>query len=108
MDIPRFLEQLATARGCSPELAKALMTDCLAALHEESYKGGSAAGVRAAHSELGPLAGWHVIRLLDVSVDGGNPGSLVQSCMQIEPEPPQFYVISKRWDADIAASTRPT
>jgi len=104
MDIPRFLEQIAKDRGCSPELARALMTDCLAVLHEASYKGGTAAGVRAAHTELGALAAWHMMGLVVDAADAGNPGALVQSYMQIEPAPAQFDAISQGWDAEIAAN----
>ena len=52
------------------------MTDCLAALHETSYKQGTATGVAAAHAELGGLAAWHLMGLVVDAADTGNPGAL--------------------------------
>ena len=54
------------------------MTDCLAALHEASYKHGTAAGVGAAHEQLGGLAAWHLMGLVVDAADTGNPGALVR------------------------------
>jgi hypothetical protein len=76
------------------------MTDCLAALHEASYKKGSAAGVAAAHSEVGGLAAWHLMGLLVDAADSGNPGALVRAYTQVEPSPAQFDSISAQWDAE--------
>jgi hypothetical protein len=98
MPIPHFLEQIARERGCSPELARSVITDCLAALHEASYKGGTAAGVLSAHAELGPLAAWHLMGLVVDAADTGNPGALVEAYMRIEPDPARFDAIFRDWD----------
>ena len=45
MDTPRFLEQIARPTDAPSRWPGRLMTDCLAALHEASYKRGPAAGV---------------------------------------------------------------
>src|SRR5262245_10881410 len=96
LDTPRFLEQIAAARGCSPELARAVMTDGLAALHEASYKQGTADGVAVAHSQLGGLAAWHLMGLLVDAADGGNPGALVQAYVKVEANPAQYDSIWAR------------
>jgi hypothetical protein len=106
MDTPPFLEQIAAARGCSVELARALMTDCLAALHEASYKRGTPAGVQAAHAQLGGLAAWHLMGLVIDAADTGNPGALVQAYTRIEPEPAQYDAIWAQWDAEKANPPR--
>ena len=94
----RFVERIATAHGCSPDLARTLMTDCLAALHEASYKRGTAAGVAAAHDQLGGLAAWHLMGLVVDAADTGNPGALVQAYMKVEPEPAKYDSIWAQWD----------
>jgi hypothetical protein len=100
MDTPRFLAQIAANHGCSVDLARALMTDCLAALHEASYKHGTPAGVAAAHHELGGLAAWHLMGLVVDAADTGNPGALVQAYMKFEPSPGQYDAIWARWDSE--------
>jgi hypothetical protein len=100
MDNARFLDRLAATHHCSAELARALMTDCLAALHEASYKRGTTAGVAAAYAELGPLAAWHLMGLVVDAADGGNPGGLVQAYMKIEASPAQYDAIWAQWDAE--------
>ena len=102
MDTPRFLAQIAAAHGCSAEVAKAVMTDCLAALHEASYKRGTAAGVAAAHAELGSAAAWHVMGLVVDAADTGNPGALVEAYVKVEADPVQFDSICARWDDEKA------
>ena len=100
MDTLRFLEQIASARGCSPEMARGLVTDCLAALHEASYKRGTAAGVQAAHAELGGLAAWHLMGLVVDAADTADPGALVRAYMQVEPDPAQYDRIAQEWDSE--------
>jgi hypothetical protein len=96
--MPRFLEQIAAAHGCSADLARAILTDGLAALHESSYKQGTAAGVAAAHEQLGGLAAWHLMGLVVDAADSGNPGALVQAYMKIEASPAQYDAIWAQWD----------
>jgi hypothetical protein len=38
MDIPKYTERIATERNCPPELVRAIVTDCLSALHESTVK----------------------------------------------------------------------
>ena len=102
LDTPRFLEQIAAAHGCSAELARAVMTDCLASLHEASYKRGTAAGVAAAHQQLGSLAAWHLMGLVVDAADSGNPGALVQAYARVESNPAQYDAIWAAWDAEKA------
>jgi len=100
MDIPRFLEQIATAHGCSADLARAILTDGLAALHETSYKQGTPASVAAAHQQLGGLAAWHLMGLVVDAADSGNPGALVQAYVKVEPNPAHYDAIWAEWDAE--------
>ena len=102
MDMPRFLTQIAATHGCSVDLARAVMTDCLAALHEASYKQGTAAGVAAAHGELGSLAAWHLMGLVVDAAESGNPGALVQAYLKVEPDPARYDAIWGRWDGEKA------
>lgn len=78
------------------------MTDGLAALHEASYKRGTASGVNAAHGQLGGLAAWHLMGLLVDAADSGNPGALVQAYTKVEPAPAQYDPIWARWDDEKA------
>ena len=100
MDTPRFLEQIATAHGCSADLARAILTDGLAALHEASYKRGTPASVAAAHDQLGGLAAWHLMGLVVDAADSGNPGALVQAYVKVEPDPAQYDAIWAQWDGE--------
>ena len=102
MDTPRFLAQIAAAHGCSADLVRAVMTDCLAALHEASYKQGTAAGVGAAHEQLGGLAAWHLMGLVVDAADTGNPGALVAAYIKVEASPAQFDSIWAQWDDEKA------
>ena len=102
MDMPGFVERIAATHGCSPDLARALMTDCLAALHEASYKRGTPAGVASAHEQLGGLAAWHLMGLVVDAADGGNPGALVQAYVKVEPNPAQYDPIWATWDDEKA------
>ena len=97
---PRFVEQIAAEHGCSAELARKLMADCLAALHEISYKRGTAAGVEAAHHEIGGLGAWHLMGLVVDAADSGDPGSLVRAYMKVEPDPAQYDRIVQAWDSE--------
>ena len=100
MDTPRFLEQIATAHGCSADLARAILTDGLAALHEASYKHGTPASVAAAHDQLGGLAAWHLMGLVVDAADSGNPGALVQAYVKVERDPAQYDPIWAQWDGE--------
>jgi len=100
MDIPRFLEQIATAHGCSADLARAILTDGLAALHQASYKHGTAASVAAAHEQVGGLAAWHLMGLVVDAADSGNPGALVQAYIKVEASPAQYDGIWAQWDEE--------
>ena len=77
------------------------MTDCLAALHEASYKRGATAGVAAAHAELGGLAAWHLMGLVVDAADAGDPGALVRAYMRVEPDPAQYDRIAQGWDSEL-------
>ena len=100
MDAPRFLDEIAARHGCAAPLARKLITDCLAALHEASYKRGTAAGVEAAHAELGGLAAWHLMGLVVDAADSGDPGTLVRAYTRVEPDPAQYDAIAQAWDKD--------
>jgi hypothetical protein len=102
MDTLRFVERIAAAHGCSADVVRAVMTDCLAVLHEASYKKGTSTGVSAAHTELGGLAAWHLMGLLVDAADTGNPGALVQGYMKVESNPAQYDAIWARWDGEKA------
>jgi hypothetical protein len=98
MPTPPFLDRIAAAHGCSPDVARAIMTDCLAVLHETSYKHGTPHGVAAAHAELGGLAAWHLMGLVVDAAETASPGALVEAYMKVEPAPSQYDAIWAQWD----------
>ena len=100
MNTPGFIERIAAAHGCSSDLARALMTDCLAALHETSYKKGTPVSVATAHAELGGLAAWHLMGLVVDAADTGNPGALVRAYVKVEADPAQYDAIWAEWDGE--------
>jgi hypothetical protein len=100
MDTKSFVEHIAASHGCSAELARTLMTECLAALHEASYRRGTAASVEAAHAQIGGLAAWHLMGLVVDAADSGNPGALVRAYMQVEPDASQYDAVAQAWDRD--------
>ncbi len=95
-----FIDRIARERGCSRELAAALMTDCLAALHEESFKRGAATGMRAVHADLGPLAAWHFVGLLVDAAESGHASILVQDYLRLADSTAQFDAIAEQWSAE--------
>ncbi len=96
----RFLDRIALTHRCTPDQARAILVEGLAALHEISYKHGSAAGLRAAHDELGSLATWHVAGLLVDAAEEGNPGALVRALLQVDPGTSQHDAMAAQWDAE--------
>lgn len=95
-----FVERIASAHGCSVDLARAVMTECLAALHEASYKSGTATSVASAHAQIGGPAAWHLMGLLVDAADTGNPGALVQAYTKVEADPAQYDAIWAKWDGE--------
>lgn len=96
----RFLDRIALAHNCTPEQARAILVDGLAALHEVSYKHGSEAGLQIAHDELGSLGTWHVAGLLVDAAEDGNPGALVRALLQVDPATSQHDAVAEQWDAE--------
>jgi len=104
MAVSSFIDRIAEAHGCSRELAAALMTDGLAALHEASFKHGAADGMRAVHADLGPLAAWHFVGLLVDAAESGHASILVQDYVRLDPAASQFDEIAERWAAETKKS----
>jgi hypothetical protein len=96
----RFLDRIAQTHRCTPDQARAILIDGLAALHEVSYKHGSSAGLRLAHDELGSLATWHVAGLLVDAAEDGNPGGLVRALLQVDPATSQHDAVAEQWDRE--------
>jgi len=101
MAVSSFIDRIAEAHGCSRELAAALMTDGLAALHEASFKHGAAGGMRAVHADLGPLAAWHFVGLLVDAAEAGHASILVQDYLRLDASASQFDAIAERWSAEM-------
>ena len=99
-----FIDRIAQAHGCSRELAAALMTEGLAALHEASFKRGAADGMRAVHADLGPLAAWHFVGLLVDAAESGHASILVQDYIRLDASASQFDAIAEQWSAEMKAS----
>jgi hypothetical protein len=101
MAVSSFIDRIAEAHGCSRELAAALMTDGLAALHEASFKRGAADGMRAVHADLGPLAAWHFVGLLVDAAESGHASILVQDYLRLDPSASRFDAIAEQWTAEM-------
>jgi hypothetical protein len=102
-----LLTRIASTHGCSPELVRAVATDCLAALNETSYKDSSAAAVAQACEALGGLAAWHLMGLVVDAADRGDAGGLVRAYIAIDETGAQYDPIARRWDDELQ-STSPT
>ncbi len=96
----RFLDHIAHANRCTPDQARAILVEGLAALHEISYKQGSAAGLRLAYDELGSLATWHVAGLLVDAAEEANPSAIVKALLAADPATSQHDGIATQWDAE--------
>jgi hypothetical protein len=77
MDAPKFTERIATERNCAPELVRAIVTDCLTALHESTVKYGIGTALVGAYWELAPLPAWHFGGILAKAAEC-DPGELIE------------------------------
>jgi len=100
MDIPRFTERISKERNCTPELARAIVTDCLAALHESAVKHGIGTALVGAYWELGPLPAWHFGGILARAAECG-PGELIEHYKRLDPTMGRFRSILDQWEREI-------
>jgi hypothetical protein len=100
MDIPRFTERIAKERNCSPELVRAIVTDCLSSLHESAVKQGIGAAQVGTWFELGALAAYHFGGIL---VEAGNyePGELMEQYQRLDPSMERFRGIIDMWKYEV-------
>jgi hypothetical protein len=97
METPRFTERIAKERNCSPELVRAIVTDCLSALHESTVKQGIGAALVGAWWELGSLAAYHFGGLL-AEAGKYDPGELLETYQRLDPSMERFRPIIDRWE----------
>ena len=84
MDIPKFTERIVKERNCSPELVRAIVTDCLSSLHESAVKQGIGAAQVVAWFELGALAAYHFGGIL-LEAGKHEPGELMEQYQRLAP-----------------------
>jgi hypothetical protein len=97
MSIPKFTERIAKERNCSPELVRAIVTDCLSSLHESSVKQGIGDALVGAWFELGPLAAYHFGGLF-AEAGKYEPGELLETYQRLDPSMERFRPIIDRWE----------
>jgi hypothetical protein len=100
MDIPRFTERIAKERNCEPDLVRAIVTDCLSALHESTAKYGIGTALVGPYWELGPLPAWHFGGILARAAEC-EPGELIEHYQRLDPMMERFRSISEQWDYEI-------
>jgi hypothetical protein len=96
MNKPKFTERIAKERNCSPELVRAIVTDCLEALHESDVKQGIGAALIGAWFELGPQAAYHFGGLLADAAQN-DPGELIEHYQRLDSSMERFRTIIDRW-----------
>lgn len=97
VQVPEFCKRVALERNCSPELVRAITMDCLASLHEASFKRGIGMALSAAYWELGPLAAWHFGGLLVEAAKSGEPGELIEHYQRLDSTMRRFAHILDQW-----------
>lgn len=97
MSIPKFTERIAKERNCTPELVRAIVTDCLEALHESSVKTGIGDALVGAWFELGPLAAYHFGGLF-AEAGKCETGELLETYQRLDPSMERFRAIVDRWE----------
>jgi hypothetical protein len=100
MDIPRFTERISKERNCTPELVRAIVTDCLAALHESTVKHGIGTALVGAFWELGDLSAWHFGGIL-ASAAENDPGELIEHYQRLDPTMKRFRQILDQWEYEL-------
>jgi hypothetical protein len=97
MSTPEFIERIAKDRNCTPELVRAIVTDCLQSLHESSVKTGIGDALVGACFELGPPAAYHLGGLL-VQAGKCETGELLETYQRLDPSLERFQSIVDRWE----------
>lgn len=100
MEIPRFTQRISRERNCAPELVQAIVTDCLAALHESTVKHGIGTALFGAYWELGPLPAWHFGGILTRAAEH-DPGELTEHYKRLDPTMARFRRILDQWEHEI-------
>jgi hypothetical protein len=100
MDIPKFTERIAMERNCAPELVRAIVTDCLSALHENTVKYGIGTALVGAYWELGPLAAWHFGGILARAAEC-DPDELIGHYKRLDLTMGRFQSILEQWYRDL-------
>lgn len=100
MDTPRFTERISKERNCAPELVRAIITDCLAALHESTVKHGIGTALIGAYWELGPLPAWHLGGILARAAQH-DPGELIEHYQRLDHTMKRFASILDQWECEI-------
>jgi hypothetical protein len=95
-----FCSHIAKERNCSPELVRAVLTDCIAQLHETSFKKGLGQALVDAYWELSPLGAWHFMGLLCEAAES-EPGEIIEHYQRLDSTLKRFSTIIDRWKFEL-------
>ncbi len=101
MDPQHVVEHIAKARNCSTELARAIVTDCLSALHEGAVKEGIGISRWAAYFAFGDLAAYNLGGLF-AEAGKFETGELLETYQRLDPSMERFRTIVERWEYEAA------
>lgn len=99
MPIPMFLEEIAKERNCSPELVRAIVSDCFSRLHEASFKQGIGTALAAAYFNLDNEAAWHFMGLLCQAAEN-EPGELSEHYQRLDSSLTRFSSVFEKWEVE--------
>jgi hypothetical protein len=100
MDIPRFTERIAKERNCTPELVRAIVGDCLAALHESTGEAWHRDRIGRSLLGIGGLSAWHFGGIL-ASAAERDPGELIEHYQRLDPTMKRFRQILDQWECEL-------
>ena len=97
METPKFTDRIAAERNCPPELVRAIVIDCLSALHQCTVKQGIGTTLIRTYWELGDLAAWHFGCILADAAES-EPGELIEHYERLDPTMRRFRSIRDHWE----------
>ena len=95
-----FIDRISAERNCSPELVRAILTDCLAALHETAFKRGAGTTQIEMFQNLGHLAAYHLTGLLSEAAQYES-GEINEQYSRLDHSKDQFWGIRKQWEYEL-------
>lgn len=95
-----FISRIAGERNCAPELVRAILTDCLAALDETAFKRGIGIIQIELFQNLGHLAAYHLTGLMSEAAQFGS-GEIIEQYNRLDHSKEQFKEIREQWEYEL-------